>query len=285
MPAAARARAVAGLLRAAWQEYERDYARYFASGMVYYALVSLVPVLLLLLSAVGLVLRLTDFGASAQQNVLAAIENGFGLEMRTTIEQLIAGLEQQSVVASVVSLIGLALTASMLMRHLRMSFRAIWKFAPPLIAGPLRVVIRVTILERVISFGMVFGGCLLLLLVFALVEGFNRLTPLFSGDWALVVPGSLVVVPLAFAFLFRFLPPERLAWRHVWLAAALCALAWAIGVQVLALYGRFFGKNFNAYGAIGGLLVIMLWMKAVSQCLFFGAELCKIIVWRERETA
>ena len=40
-----------GLLRTAWQEYERDHARYFAGAMVYYALVSLLPLLLLLLAA------------------------------------------------------------------------------------------------------------------------------------------------------------------------------------------------------------------------------------------
>ncbi|MFS8607762.1 MAG: hypothetical protein LOD94_07190, partial [Gammaproteobacteria bacterium] len=41
-------------LRLAWVEYERDRARYFAAAMAYYAFVSLVPLLLLLLSVLGL---------------------------------------------------------------------------------------------------------------------------------------------------------------------------------------------------------------------------------------
>jgi len=36
-------RATLALLRAAWQEFERDHARYLATAMVYYALISLVP--------------------------------------------------------------------------------------------------------------------------------------------------------------------------------------------------------------------------------------------------
>ena len=45
------------LLRAAWEEYERDRARYFAGSMVYFALMSLVPLLLLFLATIGWSLR------------------------------------------------------------------------------------------------------------------------------------------------------------------------------------------------------------------------------------
>ena len=88
--------------------------------------------------------------------------------------------------------------------------------------------------------------------------------------------GPLVFAPLTFALLFRFLPPVRLEWRHIWLAAALCALAWIIGAEVLSSYGATLGGKFAAYGAIGGLLILMLWINIVSQALFFGAELCKV---------
>src|SRR5262245_2932240 len=46
---AQRGRALMRLLRGAWREYQQDYAKYFAGAMVYYALVSLVPILLLVL--------------------------------------------------------------------------------------------------------------------------------------------------------------------------------------------------------------------------------------------
>jgi membrane protein len=269
------------LLRAAWQEYERDYARYFAVAMIFYALMSLVPLLLLLLAGLGLLLRRSVVAATAEQQVLEAIQIGFGSELRTTVEHLLQGLQQQSVVTSIVSLAGLMLTASVLVRHLRLSFRAIWKRPPILISGSLRVVIWRSMLEKVLAFGMVLAGGAVLLLTFALIAGINWLTSRFSDAWILVVPSGLILVPLTFALLFRYLPPSRLPWRHVWLAALLCGGTWIAAVEVLALYGAFFGKNFNAYGAVGAVLVVMLWMKAVSQGLFFGAELCKVISQRD----
>src|SRR5687767_8154951 len=63
--------ALRSLLREAWLEYERDYARYFAVAMVYYALVSLVPLLLLVLAVFGWFLRLSPLAADAEQRVLA----------------------------------------------------------------------------------------------------------------------------------------------------------------------------------------------------------------------
>lgn len=64
------------------------------------------------------------------------------------------------------------------------------------------------------------------------------------------------------------------------LIATLCAAAWLIGAEVLALFGSYFGKNLGTYGALGSVLVLMLWMKVMSQVLFFGAELCKVVYTR-----
>ena len=58
----------------------------------------------------------------------------------------------------------------------------------------------------------------------------------------------------------------------------------ALGVEILALYGMYLKGNVSAYGALGAALVVMLWMKLVSQLFFFGAELCKVISSKEMAT-
>jgi len=164
-----RGRALIGLLRAAWKEYESDYARYFAVTMVYDALVSLVPLLLLLLGTLGLLLRVSATVVAAQQRVLDTIQTNFGAELRTTIEGLLRGLEQQSVTAAIISLIALVLSASLIIKHLRISFRAIWKHDPPLASTSLLVGIRETVVEKVIAFGMMMTGALLVVVAVGLV--------------------------------------------------------------------------------------------------------------------
>jgi uncharacterized BrkB/YihY/UPF0761 family membrane protein len=145
------------LLRAAWVEYERDHARYLAVAMIYYALVSLVP-LLLLLTAAGLLVRGWPVAADARQQMLLGVETRFGAELAATITRLLNALQDEPIATLTLSVAGLLLAASVLFRHLRRTFRAIWGYEPPLVSGPMRAVVRATILERVIAVVMVLGG-------------------------------------------------------------------------------------------------------------------------------
>ena len=93
------------------------------------------------------------------------------------------------------------------------------------------------------------------------------------------------MVTLTFVMLYRFLPPVKLRWRHIWKVSVGCACAWMVAAEILAFYGVVVAENFGAWGAIGGLLVIMLWMNVVSQILFYGAEVCKVLTSGETSRA
>src|SRR5262245_64945327 len=93
-------RSLISLLRLAWVEYERDRGRYLAAAMVYYAMVSLVPLCLLLLATLGLLLRVSSIAAGMQEQMLLRIEASFGSQLRETIGQLLDTLKRESIVAS-----------------------------------------------------------------------------------------------------------------------------------------------------------------------------------------
>lgn len=276
-PGAWHRRRIFRVVHEAWREFEQDYARYFAVAMIYYALLALVPSLLLLMAGLGFLLRFSPAAATAQQEALQAIERNFGPDLASTVQHLLHGLEQQSNVALILSLFGLILTASVLVHHLRMSFRAIWHY-PAILAEPQprRMVVR-AVAEKTISFGVVVAGAAFLLLTLPLIASVNWLLKRISSDWLFVIPSSLVIAPLTFALLFRFLPPQRVPWRHVWMGALLCGVVWDATGSVLMVVNNLFGRGSSAYGAVGTLLAAMLWISIVSKSLFFGAELCKVL--------
>ena len=87
---------------------------------------------------------------------------------------------------------------------------------------------------------------------------------------------SLILAAITFAPLLKFLPPVPLRWSDVWLAVLLCSShGWS--AEFLTIYGVLFGRSHSAYGVVGGVLAFMLLMQFVSQVLFFGAELCKVV--------
>ena len=272
------------LLRAAAGEYVRDYAHYFAGAMVYYALLSLVPLLVLLMAALGWVLRLSPVATDLEHQLLSTVEVTFGADLRVAVEQVSEYLQRGSIAATLIGVVGLLLTSSALFGHLRMTFRAIWKQVPPLASGSLLHALRMKLTERAIAFGIMFGGGAVLLALLAIIGALQWLAALpgeltLLGDtlgWLLPLLGSLVIAPLIFALLLRALPPAPVNWRDVRLAALLLGLTWIFGAEVLAVYAAHAAKKWSAYGAIGGILMLMLWMHALSKMLFFGAELSKV---------
>jgi membrane protein len=273
------------LLRTAGIEYENDRAGYFAVAMIYYALVSMIPIFLLLMAALGLLLRFSSIALEVQQHILMRIEASFGPQLPMTIKQLLNAVKRDSIIATVISLGGTLLAASVLFKHLRLAFRAIWKHKPPLVAGSMSLVVRDTILERVIASVMVLGGGGLLLIALGLLVAANRVNRLLDSlalhsqttGWFVATLSSLIITAMTFALLFKFLPPIAIRWRDVWLATLLSSFTCVAAGEVLSLYRLFFEKNPNAYGAIGALLAVLLWMNVVSQVLFFGGELCRVV--------
>ncbi len=94
----------------------------------------------------------------------------------------------------------------------------------------------------------------------------------FYAVWGFVVPLSLLFTSLC--LFYRFAPGRRTRFAEVW-AGALCAtLLLQATVSVFEIYlGSF--ATFNAvYGALGGIMALLLWIY-LSGCMFiFGACVC-----------
>jgi len=275
-----------GLLRATWVEYERDRARYLAVAMIYYAGVSLIPLLVLLLSGLGLLVRFWPTAVSTERDVLAAVGGYIGPDGLAVAQSLLEILRQESYIAMFVGLAGIVFTSANLFKQLRQAFRAIWHHEPVLTSGSVRTVVRMTILEQTIAIVMVLVGGAMLLAALVLVASTRwlneRLFDVLSdlplvrqlAGYLVTATGGLVLAIITFWPLFKFLPPVRITWRAAGPATLLSAVTWVLAIEFLSLYGRWFGDSTT--GAVGGLFAALVWMNTVSQVLFFGAELCKV---------
>ena len=280
------------LLRSTRAEYQRDQARYFAVAMVYYTFISLEPMLFLGVSALGLMLQSRRFTAVAEQHILRFVNTNFANDLALAIDQRLDSLQQISLPATVISFVGLIVGASVLFHELRVSFQNIWKHREPTESGPLPLVyVKRTFRDHVLAFIIMATAGLLLIAAFALFAAVQWLSGLFGNATVahnrtgsiFALLGSFIVFTLTFAFLFKFLPPVQLRWRHVWLAAVLCATAWIVSTETLALYGAYFG-SLSVPGALGALLAMTVWLNLVSQVVFYGAELCKVVASREGQS-
>ena len=250
------------------------------AALAYYTVFSLAPLVVVALAVLSLVFE----AESARTQLVAEFANYIGKEGAGAIEAILAQ-NARSGSSWWTALIGFAVVlfgASGVFAELQDSLNQIWEVKKQ--SGH---AIRDLLKTRLLSFSMVFAIGLLLLTSLLISAGIAAADKYF-GDrlpgadlvWeAANVVVSLIVSTLLFATIFRVLPDVRIAWRDVWIGAALTATLFVIGKTLLGLYlGR--SAPGSSYGAAGSLIVILVWVYYSSQILFFGAEFTRAFSMR-----
>ena len=77
------------LVKETWQEFQEDEAGQLGAALAYYATFSIFPLLLLLLAALGFVLRYWDNAIDAQEQILAVVAQNFSPQLSQTFRELL----------------------------------------------------------------------------------------------------------------------------------------------------------------------------------------------------
>ena len=86
--------------------------------------------------------------------------------------------------------------------------------------------------------------------------------------------GLVVFVLVALAVIYRFAPDRddpKLKW--VGLGSGVATLLWILGSAAFSLYVSNFGKYGETYGALAGVVILLLWLWLTSLIILVGAEI------------
>jgi membrane protein len=86
-------------------------------------------------------------------------------------------------------------------------------------------------------------------------------------------PVVFVMLSVAVGVLYKLAPNIRTPFRYCVAGGALFSLGWLIATAVFGLYVANFGNYANTYGALGGVIVLMLWFYLSAFILVAAAEL------------
>jgi membrane protein len=272
------------LLRETGQEFQNDEAGMLGAALSYYATFSIFPLLLLLLAALGWVLNYWPVAINAQEQILAVASQNFSPKLAETVEQLLEVLKDRAGTATGIGLVTLLFGASGVFQQLDSSFNRIWKAPKKPEASGILATITTVLRDKLFSFGMVLAVGFLMLISLVLTGVSQALlnalqyVPVIGGAFGYIAGLliTLAISTLVFALLFKYLPNTRIRWSDVWLGALLTAIIWEVAKRLLALYIDYTSRSFSAYGAIGTILVLMVWVYFSSQVLFLGAEFTEV---------
>lgn len=260
------------VLRQTIGEFSRDQCMDLAAALTYYAVLSLFPALVVVMSLLG-VFGQGERTSQAIMEIVSDVSPGAAAEtLRQPIEQLVntpvAGI------ALLTGLLGALWAASGYIgafgRAMNRIYevdegRAFWKLRPQqllLTMGALVIVAAVAFLLAVsgpVAEGI--GGYLGM--------GATALTVWSLARW----PVLLVLVILGVATLYYAAPNVRQPkFRWISVGAAIAIVVWMLASLLFGVYVANFGSYERTFGALAGVVVFLLWLWITNLALLFGAE-------------
>jgi membrane protein len=240
-----------------------------AASLSFYALLSLAPLLILLLWLTA------SLYPPAQQSLLEQIQQLAGPSAATVADTVIRNASDRPDVGSLAGWWSTALLfigATVVFAQLQGALNLIFRTDAQRLNGVLA-----WLKKRVFSLGVVLAiGFLLVVSMVAttaLQVVFARLPSVLP---ALGYITTLLLYALAFAFFYHYLPDRRVAWKQAFLGGAITALLFTAGRYLIGLYLAEAAPG-SAYGSMGALVLLLVWVYYASVVFFVGALITAVI--------
>jgi membrane protein len=256
--------------RRAFKESSADNVGVMAGGIAYFGFLSIFPALIAGLSLYGLV---ADPATIAQQgeSLLSALPEDAQPLIRDQLTSIAAGNSGALSFSLIISIVLALWTASGGVGNLMTAINVAYDEEET----------RGFVKRRGIALLLTLGAIVFVLLTLALVA---IIPPLLNAlqlgtfvnvivqiiRWALLI--ALVIVALAVVYRVA---PDRDAPQFKWtsVGALVAAALWVIGSIAFSLYVNNFGSYNKTYGALAGVVILLLWLYLTSYIVLLGAEI------------
>ena len=259
------------VLKRTVREFREDNLTDWAAALTYYAILAIFPALIVLVSTLGLI------GDSATDPLIENLNQVAPGPAKEIFTDAIRNLQSSQGSAGLLFLVGLAgalwsasgyvaafMRASNAIYEIEEG-RPIWKTLPV----RLGLTVALLVLVAVSAIAVVLTG--------GLAEEVGDLIGL--GSTAVMVwdiakwPVLLVVVSFMFALLYWAAPNvKQPGFRWISPGGLLAVLVWVIASAAFAFYVSNFGSYNKTYGALGGVIVFLVWLWISNIAVLLGAE-------------
>jgi membrane protein len=255
------------------QEFGDDRCSHMAAAISYYALFSLFPLLIFMVSIFGIFLQ----SGSLQEDLIDHVLEFLPLTSdkgQNEVRDAIGAIAGISIPLSIVGLLGLAWSASAMFGAIRTSLNIAWDIETS----------RHFVKQKLLDLGMVAGvGAFFLLsigtttLLRTTQEASSDILGPLSSNTAFFWRVIPYLVPAIFSFgafivVYRFVPNAPTKIGDVWPGALIAAIFFEIIKNGFSFYLANFGRYDVIYGSLGAVVALLFWMYLSAVVLLLGAE-------------
>ncbi|QUS60195.1 YihY/virulence factor BrkB family protein [Synechocystis sp. PCC 7338] len=276
---------ISQLILQTFLKWQKDNCMDMGAALAYYALFSLFPICLVMLSIAG---RLLGSESNYYLQLISFTQNILPEQPFTVFQQALTNLNQSSFSAGIIGFGILVLTSSRIFDALNQSVNKIWAVVhrPKENAGVKQHAFNF-IRNKILAFLLVLSTVMVFLLsifanlaakiILTVLGEFEQSIPWITFDSLALITTlqtgiSYFVITAVIITLFKVLPPTRLQWWDIFpgailTAAAMMVLQNAVGSGIIRI-----GENLQAYGVVGNVMVLLLWIYLIFQVFFIGCE-------------
>ncbi len=264
-----------GILVAAGRRFLADDCQGRAAELSYVSLLAVVPLFAVGLAVIAGFPVFASFRADLQHLVLSSWLPDVGLE----ISGQVASFVDKASNLTAPGLIGLVLTAILLLSSIGGALDAIWRVAE---ARPLAL--RLTVYWALLTLGPLLIGASLSVsgYAFAVVEWAGLPEDQAMGAWqSLSRPVSLLFAVLGFALIYFLVPNRAIHPGHALAGGLVAGILFESLKAAFGIYLRHFPSYQVVYGAVSTVPIFLIWMYLSWGVTLFGAEIAAAMPeWR-----
>lgn len=247
------------------QRFREEKLGLTAGSLTFTTLISLVPLLTVMLAVFTAFPMFSSFQAALEQYFLKS------LIPPNIAKPVLASLTQFAAKANklgVVGLVFLGITALALMLTIDRTLNAIWR-----VQRPRPMAQRVLVYWAALTLGPLLLGGSLTLTSYAISVGQGLFTKM-PGDLAALLGGAdIVLLGLAMAGLFHYVPNTHVRWRHALLGGVFVSIGFSLAKSLLAWYVKQVPTYSTLYGAFATVPVFLIWVYLGWVIVLLGAIL------------
>jgi membrane protein len=262
-----------GTLKRTVSEFKEDKLNHWGAALTFYAVLSLFPALLAMVSLVGLFANPERVTTVLTDTVSELGPDATAKTFQAPIESITANRGTAGVMFVVGVLAALWSASGYVSAFADASNsiyevdegRAFWKLKPL----QLVVTLALVLLAAVVGLALILSGPIVGALGNALGVSDSVLTLWRYAKW----PAMLILVLLILGVLYYTAPNARVSGVRWVAGGALVALAaWIVVSIAFALYVANFSSYDKTYGTLGGVVVFLLWLWLTNMAILLGAE-------------
>jgi membrane protein len=260
------------VLKRTFREYREDNLTDLAAALTYYGVLAIFPMLIVLVSILGLI------GRSATQPLIENLGKVAPGPAREIFTSAIKNVQSGKGTAGILFIVGLAgglwSASAYIAGFMRASNivwdvgegRPIWKIIPLRLAVTLVTVVLLT----VSAVAVVLTGGLAKEVGDVIGVGSSAVTIWDIAKWPVLV----LVVSLMLSILYYASPNVRHpGFRWITPGSVLAVLLWIVASAAFAFYVASFASYNKTYGALGGVVAFLVWLWITNTVILLGAEL------------